>query len=175
MKDTDLVSGYRVSRPVAGGEAAVETDRAGGPRIQIADQPVPTVLAHRESLLKVLGNLMQNSLDAVGSPGALAVEVAWKVAPDTVTLVWADNGPGIAADVATRLFDPYFSTKSRGTGLGLAICRNLLDMMGGSITLTSAATGSGAVAMVTLRRADAFPTMQVVPGDPGAEGPEGTR
>lgn len=138
----DLASGYQG----AGGD--------GGPEVAIAGEVVPPVLAHRESLLKVLGNLMQNSLDAVGSPAVLRVEVSWRVAPAAVSLLWADNGPGIAADVAGRLFDPYFSTKSRGTGLGLAICRNLLDMMGGTIALTSREDGTGAVATVTLPRAD---------------------
>jgi signal transduction histidine kinase len=72
----------------------------------------------------------------------------------TVTLVWADNGPGLAADVADRLFDPYFSTKSQGTGLGLAICRNLLDKMGGGIRLSNRPDGGGAMAEVTLPRAE---------------------
>ncbi len=106
-----------------------------GPRVAIAPDAVPRVRAHRESLLKVLGNLMQNSLDAAGAPQRLDVDVSWAVRPDAVDLVWRDNGAGIPADVAERLFDPYFSTKSRGTGLGLAICRNLLDKMGGGITL----------------------------------------
>ena len=75
--------------------------------------------------------------------------------PVTVTMAWEDNGTGIPADVADRLFDPYFSTKSAGTGLGLAICRNLADRMGGRITLENRDDGPGAVAEVTLRRAPA--------------------
>jgi nitrogen fixation/metabolism regulation signal transduction histidine kinase len=138
--------------------AGYAAEPGGGPRITIEPGPVPPVLAHRESLVKVLGNLMQNSLDAAGAPGDLAVHVSWRVEPDAVTLVWSDNGPGIAADVAGRLFDPYFSTKSKGTGLGLAICRNLLDKMGGSITLADRDDTSGAVAAVTLPRAGAAAT-----------------
>lgn len=129
-------------------------EAATGPRVTVADGRVPPVLAHRESLLKVLGNLMQNSLDAAGGPDRLAVEVSWRVEPAHVSLVWADNGPGIAADVAGRLFVPYFSTKSKGTGLGLAICRNLLDKMNGSMTLANRDEADGAVAVVTLPRAD---------------------
>jgi signal transduction histidine kinase len=61
--------------------------------------------------------------------------VTWTVTPRTVTLIWTDNGEGLPPEVADRLFDPYFSTKSKGTGLGLAICRNLADRMGGTISL----------------------------------------
>ncbi|HOX25651.1 MAG TPA: ATP-binding protein [Candidatus Krumholzibacteria bacterium] len=143
-------------RDVAAGYRSGEV--AGGPRVAIADTRVPPVLAHRESLLKVLGNLMQNSLDAVGAPDGLVVDVTWRLEPTAVSLVWADNGPGIAPDVAGRLFNPYFSTKSKGTGLGLAICRNLLDKMGGSMTLTNRDGARGAMAVITLPRADAAKT-----------------
>jgi signal transduction histidine kinase len=128
---------------------------AGGPRVVVADDMLPPVLGHRESLIKILGNLMQNSIDAVAKPSDLELTIAWKVEPDTVTLLWSDNGTGIGSDVAMRLFDPYFSTKSKGTGLGLAICRNLLDMMDGAIDLTNRIDGRGSVARVALRRLDA--------------------
>jgi len=139
-------------RDVAAGYCTQELDR--GPQVDVADQDVPDVWAHQDSLLKVLGNLMQNSLDAAADPESLVVTVSWQVEPASVTLVWADNGSGIAADVAGRLFDPYFSTKSKGTGLGLAICRNLADKMGGAITLANRDPGPGAVATLALPRAD---------------------
>lgn len=139
----DVIGGYRTEVP------------GHGPAVDVEVHELPAVLADRESLVKVLGNLMQNSLDACGDPDALVLAVRWRVEPQTVALVWSDNGPGIAPDVAGRLFDPYFSTKSKGTGLGLAICRNLLDKMGGTIALTNARGGGGAMATVTLPRADA--------------------
>jgi len=139
----DLAAGYR------------NEELGGGPRVHVDAAEVPPVLAHRDSLLKVLGNLMQNSLDAVGSAERLEVRVSWNVEPQRVALVWVDNGPGITADVAGRLFDPYFSTKSKGTGLGLAICRNLLDKMGGTISLANRRDPDGAVATLDLPRADA--------------------
>ncbi|MEZ4387799.1 MAG: ATP-binding protein [Candidatus Krumholzibacteriia bacterium] len=141
----DVLAGYR-SEP-----------SGRGPRLDLAAADVPPVLAHRDSLLKIIGNLMQNSLDAAGGAENLELTVRWRVEPRTVAVVWTDNGPGIDPDVAGRLFDPYFSTKSKGTGLGLAICRNLLEKMGGSIALETAGSGSGAVATVTLPRADADP------------------
>ncbi|MFH1845891.1 MAG: ATP-binding protein [bacterium] len=125
-----------------------------GPMVHLETRTVPPVLAHTESLVKVLGNLMENSLDAKDASDRLVIQVAWQVAAESVTLRWEDNGPGIPSEVADRLFDPYFSTKSRGTGLGLAICRNLLDKMGGRINLRNRSDGQGAVAEVTLPRAD---------------------
>ena len=119
----------------------------------IQDQDVPPVLAEGDSLRKILGNLMQNSLDAVASGQSWHVQVSWRVRDREVDLVWEDNGQGLDPAVAEKLFDPYFSTKSKGTGLGLAICRNLADRMGGSISLRNRTDVSGACAVLTLPRA----------------------
>lgn len=140
-----------------------------GPHIQgLDDGDPPAVLGDAESLAKVVGNLMENSLQAVASVEALNVRISWVVTPATVTLRWADDGPGLPPDVADRLFDLYFSTKSRGTGLGLPICRNLLARMGGEIRLSNRVDRTGALAEVVLQRADARP---VTPH----EDPEGPR
>ena len=48
-----------------------------------------------------------------------------------------DRGPGIPDELKARLFDPYFTTKESGTGLGLVIVQQLVEMMGGSITVQS--------------------------------------
>jgi nitrogen fixation/metabolism regulation signal transduction histidine kinase len=138
----DTVAAY------AGGEIA------GAPAVRVAPEAPPPVLGEADSLRKILGNLMQNSLDAVRPGEPVGIEVDWEIAAETVTLRWRDRGTGVPDEVAGRLFDPYFSTKSKGTGLGLAICRNLTDRMGGRISLTNREDGPGAVATLTLRRAD---------------------
>jgi signal transduction histidine kinase len=111
---------------------------------------LPPVLAHEESVLKILGNLMQNSLDAARPGVAPVIETEWRVADGRVRLHWRDNGAGLPADVADRLFEPYFSTKSKGTGLGLAICRSLAERMGGHISLCNRDDGMGAEAVLDL-------------------------
>jgi nitrogen fixation/metabolism regulation signal transduction histidine kinase len=103
--------------------------------VRIADATVPPVLGHRESLRKVLGNLMQNSLDARAPESPLEVDIDFCNDADRVVLIWRDNGSGLAPEVADRLFDPYFSTKSKGTGLGLAICRQILSRHGATMKL----------------------------------------
>ncbi|MGE3178869.1 MAG: sensor histidine kinase, partial [Vicinamibacterales bacterium] len=54
----------------------------------------------------------------------------------------ADRGPGIAPDDLPRIFDPYFSTKRGGTGLGLPIAKNIVEGLGGTLTVIST-TGEG--------------------------------
>ena len=150
--------GALAAAPVAWPELArrvIDRYRAGeeGPRVDLSPEPVPPVLAHADSLAKVMSNLMENSLQACAAPARLALRVRWRADENAVTMLWEDNGPGLPDEVAARLFQPYFSTKSQGTGLGLAICRNLLDRMGGTITLRNRDDGPGAVAEVTLPRA----------------------
>ncbi len=124
--------------------------------VNLESGDLPLVLGDEDSLQKILGNLMQNSLDAVPEGCTTELELRWRVQAESVTLLWADNGSGLDPEVADRLFDPYFSTKSKGTGLGLAICRNLADRMGGGIILRNRPDGTpenpGALAELTLPR-----------------------
>ena len=59
------------------------------------------------------------------------------LAAATLTLTVTDSGPGIPADAQQRVFEPFYSTKSRGTGLGLAIVQRRVVEVGGSVQLTS--------------------------------------
>jgi two-component system, LuxR family, sensor histidine kinase DctS len=52
----------------------------------------------------------------------------------------ADAGPGIAPEVAQRLFTPFFTTRSEGMGLGLSLCRTVIEQHGGALDYT---TGPG--------------------------------
>jgi signal transduction histidine kinase len=69
----------------------------------------------------------------------------------------ADEGPGMAADVAERAFSPFYTTKPQGSGLGLAIVRKIVDAHDGSIDLQTA-PGRGTKIRVTLpvKAADEF-------------------
>ena len=150
--ETETIDLLALVRQVADTYAPAGDPAGGRDWVQIDDLADSAVLAHRDSLLKILGNLMQNSLDAARPELPLGITVEWRTAADALTLIWRDNGAGLPADVADRLFDPYFSTKSKGTGLGLVICRNLADRMGGAITLDNRPDGPGAVAELTLPR-----------------------
>jgi two-component system NtrC family sensor kinase len=54
-----------------------------------------------------------------------------------VRLTVRDRGVGIAADDIGRVFDPYFTTRRTGSGLGLAISKNVVEGLGGTISVSS--------------------------------------
>ena len=97
---------------------------------------------------QVLVNLLLNALDALPQGGAVRLEV--RAAPGGGAEVRVrDDGPGVAAEVQKRLFEPFVSTKETGLGLGLSICRRLVEGHGGSIRGGNAPEG-GALFAFTL-------------------------
>jgi signal transduction histidine kinase len=73
--------------------------------------------------------------------------------PAGATVIIADNGSGIAADVQRHLFQPFFTTKGEhGTGLGLWVSRGIINKHGGTISLNSETSqgGHGTVVSVFL-------------------------
>jgi two-component system, NtrC family, sensor kinase len=114
--------------------------------------------AHAETdpglLRQILVNLITNAVDAVPEDGGhIRVEAATR--QGVVAIAVADDGVGIAAEDAARIFEPFYTTKGRGkgTGLGLAICRELATALGGRITVDSA-PGHGSTFTVTLPRSE---------------------
>jgi two-component system sensor histidine kinase PilS (NtrC family) len=86
-----------------------------------------------EHLRRVLVNLLDNALrHASGEPGSVFLRLA-PIDDQWVALSVLSDGAPIAPEVERRLFEPFFSTRSRGTGLGLYICRELCERYGASI------------------------------------------
>lgn len=122
-----------------------ESDRALHHVVVDVDEPsldVPAGIC--ESLLhQVFLNLLINSVDAMPEGGTFRI----RRLPDEgelIVLQTEDTGPGIAADVRSKVFDPFFSTKEQGTGLGLAIVERILYANGGNIVLAPTRNGSSA-------------------------------
>ena len=70
------------------------------------------------------------------SPPAIVVTTA-PAGGTRVAISVRDRGPGIAADDLAHIFDPYFTTRRGGTGLGLAISKNIVEGLGGTLTVSS--------------------------------------
>jgi signal transduction histidine kinase len=60
---------------------------------------------------------------------------------DTCQIAFADEGPGIPAEVLEKIFMPFFTTKSRGSGLGLPTAKRLVEAHHGNITILCPTTG----------------------------------
>jgi signal transduction histidine kinase len=93
---------------------------------------LPPLYGVRDQLVQVFLNLILNALDAVDRDGK--VELAVTRAGGVVEVSVSDNGCGISAEQAARLFQPYFTTKQHGTGLGLFVTRRLVTDHGGVVS-----------------------------------------
>jgi signal transduction histidine kinase len=106
-------------------------------RLVLDEPPRTDVLAPRGALLRVLANLINNAIDVIpdGPTGRVTLS-AW-VATDDVFVQVADNGPGIAPELQSKIFDMFFTTKEKGSGVGLPTCKRLVEAWGGTLQLQS--------------------------------------
>jgi two-component system nitrogen regulation sensor histidine kinase NtrY len=81
----------------------------------------------REQIKRVLINLLDNAVTAVGAEGEIRLATSHDSERGIVTLEVADNGCGLAAEIRSKIFEPYFSTKENGTGLGLTIVSQIIE------------------------------------------------
>jgi len=106
------------------------------------------VKADREKLYRTLVNGIRNASEATAQGGTIriftAIDGRW------VELRIEDDGPGLSADSADRIFTPFFTTKADGTGLGLAYARKVIKGMGGIIELKNRKDARGAVLGIRL-------------------------
>lgn len=98
-----------------------------------ADNMLPTLNIDSEQIKRVVINLLDNAIAAVGENGRIDLATAYNPNLQMVTMTISDNGCGIPAEDKPRLFEPYFSTKKTGTGLGLAIVSTIVSDHNGYI------------------------------------------
>ena len=101
-----------------------------------------------DRLNQVLLNLYLNAVEAMAPGGTLTVRVTDLKGAPGIEIRVSDTGGGIRPEDLSHVFDPYFTTKPAGTGLGLAIAHNIMETMGGDITVASR---PGAETTFTLR------------------------
>lgn len=134
--------------------------RAGVQLTSNVSAELPAVAADPTQLEIVLHNLVANAIDALAAADGAArrIEIAAERRDDHVRLTIADSGPGVASDIAARVFEPFVTTKPAGMGLGLAISRSLLRAQGGDLEYVEAGATGGArfVLRLPLARADSL-------------------
>jgi signal transduction histidine kinase len=122
-------------------QAALSGVSAPSHRLLLDDQ-LPPIVTDGERLRTALVNIVSNARDAVqgrdSGVGDALIELRTESAPmGRIGIVVADHGLGIAAADLPHVLDPYFTTKRTGTGLGLAIARNVVEALGGTLTVES--------------------------------------
>ncbi|MGE4157968.1 MAG: ATP-binding protein [Planctomycetota bacterium] len=95
-----------------------------------------------DKLTQVVDNLVRNACEAIeGGEGSVTFSAGESPHPDmprgALKLAVSDTGCGMSADIVSKIFNPFFSTKDNGTGLGLSICEKILRQMECRITVES--------------------------------------
>jgi two-component system nitrogen regulation sensor histidine kinase NtrY len=98
-----------------------------GVQFQFNGAIIPPLELDREQIKRVLLNLLDNAVAAVGGNGEVRLSTRHDPVRAVVTLEITDDGCGLAPEIRTRIFEPYFSTKENGTGLGLTIVRQIIE------------------------------------------------
>jgi two-component system nitrogen regulation sensor histidine kinase NtrY len=88
---------------------------------------IPLLELDRGLIKRVLMNLLDNAVAAVGPQGEIQLATSYEPARGVVCLDVSDNGSGVAPEIRARIFEPYFSTKKNGTGLGLTIVNQIIE------------------------------------------------
>jgi signal transduction histidine kinase len=110
-----------------------------GPALRVEVMPDLVAEGDRCQLRRAVINLVRNAVTAAGPTGQVVLaarrngsEIEWEV---------RDSGPGVPADIAEKVFTPFFTTREKGTGLGLAFVREITLDHGGSVVLDQAPEG----------------------------------
>ena len=131
-------------REVAALHEGMAHERSVSIEVRVADT---TALCDPRKIEQVLLNLVQNALEA--SPAGTTVEIEASHDSEGVQVRVLDRGPGVAAEVGARVFEPGVTSKAQGSGLGLTIARALARQHGGDLDL-GGRDGGGCVAVLRL-------------------------
>jgi two-component system sensor histidine kinase HydH len=111
------------------------------------DNNLPEITADPDMLYQAFLNILINAMQAMPQGGKISVQIG---SSDTaVEIFFEDQGEGIAEDILEKIWDPFFTTKSKGTGLGLGIVKNIVESHGGSVRISNRSV-SGARVTVKL-------------------------
>ncbi len=98
---------------------------------------LPDIMADGSHMEQVFVNLLINAVQAVSEGGIIQVKSSLNELEASVSVEVKDNGPGIDRKEQSKIFEPFFSTKSNGTGLGLSVSYGIVRNHQGSISVQS--------------------------------------
>ncbi|HLA00261.1 MAG TPA: ATP-binding protein [Thermodesulfovibrionales bacterium] len=108
-------------------------------KVHLDIEDLPVIKGDDILLRQAFTNLIQNAVEAMPTGGDLTIKYATSNLLDVMV---SDTGPGIAEDMADKIFLPFFTTKDRGTGLGLSLVQKIIVSHGGSISVDSSERGA---------------------------------
>jgi signal transduction histidine kinase len=111
--------------------------RGGTLELRIADEPL-VVVADAAQVKRAVLNLLRNAFQA----GDRVLLEVFRHGTEVGVAV-TDNGPGIAPDLRSRIFEPFVTDKEQGAGLGLAIVQKVVEAQGGRVTTEEPEPGAG--------------------------------
>lgn len=98
---------------------------------------IPEIYASMEQIQQVFINLLQNSIQAIGSEnGTITINIR-QIEDLWVEVAISDTGEGIRPEDLNKIFDPFFTTRAKGTGMGLPIVHQIMTRHGGNIQVQS--------------------------------------
>ncbi|MDX8385131.1 MAG: ATP-binding protein [Gallionella sp.] len=115
------------------------------------DNQLPAIYGVADQLTQVIMNLLINAADALASVEGREREITanTKTVDGNVSLTVADNGSGMDQETLNRVFEAFFTTKSKGNGLGMSLCYSIIEGHGGTIEINST-LGEGTQVQVIL-------------------------
>lgn len=108
---------------------------------------IPTIKTNWVSFIRIMQNLILNAIQAMPNGGTLTIEAFGE--ESNIVLKISDTGLGIPKEHFNKIFQPYFTTKSKGTGLGLAVVKRLVEFLNGQISFESE-VGKGTTFIIKL-------------------------
>lgn len=115
------------------------------------DPQVPMITSDASQLQQVFLNIVNNAVDAIDRDGEVTISTQFDPHAHEIRILFKDTGPGIQQSNLDKIFDPFFTTKEpgKGTGLGLSISYQIIENLGGTISVASK-EGKGTTFTVTL-------------------------
>jgi PAS domain S-box-containing protein len=115
------------------------------------DKNMPLLLLDKDSIQRMLINLVKNALEVIEKQENPHIEVETKVNQTTAFLTLIDNGGGLDEAIKDNVFEPYVSSKKKGTGLGLAIVKRIVEKHNGKIKIQNVENEYGMGAKITIQ------------------------